>query len=143
MSHRTSNQTRQPQLSKPALIASSSVIFILAVLLVQVYPGNPDYDWKSHVRVEESFRKAAPGTLEAEIQELKTRKKELEMIKVREDSENLKKLSHTLELQESLKDLKEKLRTGPKLNKQEKELLNQRLTAIQQDIASITQENIE
>lgn len=143
MSYRNSNKTRQPQLNRPALIASSSLFFLLAIMLVNVYPGNPDYDWKSHVRVEESFHKADAGSLSAEIQELKKRKKELLMIKVREDSENMKKLSHTLELQESLKDLKDKLRVGPKLSRKEKEVLNQRLNVIKKEIDALTRENYE
>lgn len=143
MQVRQSNQTKQSLLTRIGLMASSSLIFVLAVVLIQIYPGEEAYDWKAHVRVEESIKMFAKGSIDEKISELNYLKKELRMEKFPEDSELFRQIDKSLNLHEALKDYKGKLSLGAKIKPEEKALLEEKVQSLEQDILTLTGQNYE
>lgn len=140
---RQSNQTKQPLLNRIGLIASSSLIFILAVVFIRIYPGEEAYDWQAHVRVEESIKTFAKGSIDEKISELNHLKKELRMEKFPEDSELFRQIDKSLNLHETLKDYKGKLMLGSKIKPEEKALMKEKIQSLEQDILALTGQNYE
>lgn len=91
------------------VIASSLGIILSALLLIKVYPGKVDYEWPSHVRIEEKKSTNSKNRYKNEIGKLEEKRDSLVRAKVSESSSEYKRVQKAIELYHSLKDYRSKL----------------------------------
>ncbi|MDW3647240.1 MAG: hypothetical protein R8P61_09260 [Bacteroidia bacterium] len=91
------------------VIASSLGIILSALLMIKVYPGKVDYEWPSHVRIEEKKSSNSKDTYSKEIGKLLQKRDSLVRAKVSDSSAEYKRVKKAIDLYHSLKDYKSKL----------------------------------
>ncbi|MEL6255402.1 MAG: hypothetical protein AAFR87_25575 [Bacteroidota bacterium] len=91
------------------VIASSFGVILSALLLIKVYPGKVDYEWPSHVRIEEKKSNTTKSSYKHEIRKLQEKRDSLVSAKVPENSAEYKRVKKAIELYHSLKDYRSKL----------------------------------
>ena len=91
------------------VIASSLGIILSALLLIKVYPGKVDYEWPSHVRIEEKKSSNSKSSYKNEIGKLEEKRDSLVRAKVSETSAEYKRVQKAIDLYHSLKDYRSKL----------------------------------
>lgn len=95
------------------VIASSLGIILSALFLIKVYPGKVDYEWPSHVRIEEKKPANTKSSYGNEIGKLEEKRDSLLRAKVSENSAEYKRVKKAIDLYHSLKDYRSKLSLNP------------------------------
>ena len=91
------------------VIGGSAFLVLSSLFLIKTFPGKVDYEWPSHVRIEEKKSTNSKSAYKNEIEKLEEKRDSLVWAKVPKGSAEYKRVQKAIELYHSLKDYRSKL----------------------------------